>query len=106
MSIDGFVEKVVRFPGKTPIQIELCGRQTESGYSDPGQHYLRIYLPTVEPQVGQTVWGSGSSVMIGDKEYVRWGYVGLIEKGCEKQAEELCEYPKLGDPMWRNADGA
>lgn len=101
MSIDGFIEKVTRDEPFGAILIELAGRKDRgTGYTPAGQSKLRIVQPTWTPEVGMVIWGSASSVTIEaepKREYTRWGYTRLIEKGREEEArsigyphEEIC----------------
>lgn len=103
MSIDGFVEKVTHDIERNCTTIELCGRQTESGYSKPGQPYLRIVRPSWTPQVGMIVWGDACEVHVSapkgedgyslasgeERIYTRWGYMKLVEKGREADMKDI-----------------
>ena len=106
MSIDGYIEKVSRDERTGAILLELTGREHRYTVEDPetgreemashyapaGQSTLRIVQPTWTPEVGMVIWGNASAVIIEaepKREYTRWGYVKLIEKGREEEARKL-----------------
>lgn len=106
MSIDGLIEKVTKDEATGAILLELTGREHQYTAEDPdtgreelvsyyqtaGQPTLRIVQPTWTPEVGMVIWGSAGSVIIEanpPREYTRWGYVKLIEKGREEEARKI-----------------